>query len=679
MSAVIETTGWTLIHFAWQGALLALVTAAALHRCRRPQVRYAVACGGLAAMIAVAAATALLAGGHGSWFSAPDGSLHAAAGARVEAGPQTARDESMPQPAHAAGALNLERLLRVLVAAWAAGVTLLTGRLAGGCWRVRRVRLSATAARPAWQAASERLARRLHLGVAFRVAESRLVDAPAVIGWLRPLILLPVALASGLPPGQVEAVLAHELAHIRRRDYVVNLLQTATEALFFFHPGVWWVSARIREEREHCCDDAAVEAVGEVTAYAEALTALAAWHGRAARPSLGAADGSLLRRIRRLLGLPREAPASSFGSVAFLAAGAALAVTIATVAPAASALPSHPAFATQAAAANVRVRQTDHFEISHAPSLDLHAERIAMEAERAYERVSGDLRHNLGFKVGLVLFETSADLERSVQESSGRVGPQSNRERIVLAVDRPPDTWFGTITHELAHVFQFDIIPAGAGAPGWIAEGLAEYERGAWDPGDLVVLREAVRANAVPKLTAFQPDGTAAPRLAPAMGHAAFDFIESRWGKGGMRQFLFAVRQLATGGGDPYQAAFGVQPAAFDAAFDGYLRTRLSEPAAAPRFDASRSVAIEGLITAIGVPAAPGLACIEMLVARAAGSDERWGIECGQAGALDVIGRLRPGDRVVVTGEPALPANVHRLAMSSLLRPADGFVWRLPA
>ena len=187
--------------------------------------------------------------------------------------------------------IGLDAWLSFVVWGWLAGVTLLLARFAGGCWRVHRLRVAALAeAVSPWQAASERLAARLRLTVAFRVVESGLVDAPSVIGWMRPVILLPVAVLTNLAPIQIEAILAHELAHIRRRDYAVNLLQTVAETLLFYHPGVWWVSARVREEREHCCDDVAVEVCGEPTAYAAALAELASWrtrrtaHWRLARP-----------------------------------------------------------------------------------------------------------------------------------------------------------------------------------------------------------------------------------------------------------------------------------------------------------------------------------------------------------------------------------------------------------
>ena len=147
---------------------------------------------------------------------------------------------------------TLEACLPYVVWAWAAGVALLLTRFAGGSWRVHRLRVVSRAEPTSpWQAVGERIAKRLGLVVAFRVVESALVDTPSVIGFMRPLVLLPIAALSSLSPGQVEALLAHELAHIRRRDYAVNLLQTVAETLLFFHPAIWWVSSRIREAREY--------------------------------------------------------------------------------------------------------------------------------------------------------------------------------------------------------------------------------------------------------------------------------------------------------------------------------------------------------------------------------------------------------------------------------------------
>jgi peptidoglycan/xylan/chitin deacetylase (PgdA/CDA1 family) len=149
------------------------------------------------------------------------------------------------------------------------------------------------------------------------LCESLLVEVPTVIGWLRPVILVPVSLLTALQAQHIEALLAHELAHIRRRDYLVNLLQTALEILLFYHPAVWWVSRRMRIEREHCCDDLAVAACGDPLGYARALTTLEQLRGRGAEQfAMAASGGSLLKRVRRLVETPK---ASSPGASVWLA------------------------------------------------------------------------------------------------------------------------------------------------------------------------------------------------------------------------------------------------------------------------------------------------------------------------------------------------------------------------
>jgi len=137
-----------------------------------------------------------------------------------------------------------------------------------------------------------------------KVVDATFVDSPVVVGWLQPVILLPVAALAGLTPEQVRAILAHELAHVRRHDAVVNVAQTVAETLLFYHPAVWWLSSRIRTEREHCCDDVALSVSGDAYAYASALAELESW--RADRPTfaLAATGGPLLRRVARVLAPP---------------------------------------------------------------------------------------------------------------------------------------------------------------------------------------------------------------------------------------------------------------------------------------------------------------------------------------------------------------------------------------
>ena len=183
-------------------------------------------------------------------------------------------------------------------------MAILFALLAGGWWRIRGLRAAALA-EPAsrWNDAGRRMAQRLGLSRALRIVDSDIVDSPTVIGWLRPVVVLPIAALANLTPGQVEAILAHELAHVRRHDFLANVLQTMAETLLFYHPAVWWLSRRIRIEREHCCDDIAVEVCGDAYAYAAALTEIAAV--AVSRPpfALAATGGSLVHRVRRILGV----------------------------------------------------------------------------------------------------------------------------------------------------------------------------------------------------------------------------------------------------------------------------------------------------------------------------------------------------------------------------------------
>ena len=157
---------------------------------------------------------------------------------------------------------------------------------------------------PAIDAAARVIAERLRIRRAVAILESRAVVVPTLVGWVKPVVLLPAAALAGLSPEQLQAILAHELAHVRRHDYLVNLLQSMVETLLFYHPATWWVSAQVRAEREHCCDDLAVEVCGDRLVYVSALaelTTLAGHRGFA----LAATDGSLLGRVRRILGRQR--------------------------------------------------------------------------------------------------------------------------------------------------------------------------------------------------------------------------------------------------------------------------------------------------------------------------------------------------------------------------------------
>ena len=286
----LQAVGWALVHSLWQGALVGVLYAcfASLAKTSAANVRYVAACAALALMLALPVATACLNLRGPQAASAREVSLAGDAWAeslqargRAEAGSKTAAEAAtrgaLDEAASTDGGFRLwaeerfDALLPWLVWGWALGVALFALRVGVGWFSVRRLKSSARPVEREYREVLIRLARRLKVTRAVRLCQSALVEVPTVVGHLRPLILIPASAFTGLSPEQLEAVLAHELAHVRRYDYLVNLLQTAVETLLFYHPAAWWVASRVRAEREHACDDAAVGATGDVLLYARSL------------------------------------------------------------------------------------------------------------------------------------------------------------------------------------------------------------------------------------------------------------------------------------------------------------------------------------------------------------------------------------------------------------------------
>jgi len=319
-----EAIGWALLHLLWQGAVVAAILAATLSLMAKQKAtaRYIAACIALVTIVALGVGTAVRA--------------YEGRGVRTDARVTTPGTVILAEPiAHLAhhdplspqsSVLTPTRYLPYVVLTWLLGVTLLSLRLVGGWVRAQRTaRRNAQPAAAQWQRAVARLSDALRLRRGIALLESAAVEVPTVIGWLRPVILLPVSTLSGLSPEQLEMILAHELAHIRRHDFLVNLMQAAIETLLFYHPAVWWISRRIRIEREHCCDDVAIAVCGNPLQYARALTRLEEL--RATRLAIAANGGSLMTRIRRLVGVRSEAP----NAPSRWAAGAALLTVLVAV------------------------------------------------------------------------------------------------------------------------------------------------------------------------------------------------------------------------------------------------------------------------------------------------------------------------------------------------------------
>jgi beta-lactamase regulating signal transducer with metallopeptidase domain len=318
----VERLGWTLLHFLWQGVLIAKLFAAArglAGRSLNPRVHYVWACAALAAMALAPVATFALIGSGSPLIPASASGWSARPFAM--AGSQAAAGEWR----FAVPAIS-ERILPWIVATWLCGALAFSIRLAGGWVAAARLR-SVASARPAsgeWQRKLDGLIIRMRISRPVRLMVSSLAQAPAVVGWLRPAILMPVGALAGLPAEHIEALLAHELAHIRRHDYLINLLQGVAEAMLFYHPSVWWISNEIRAERELCCDDAAVAVCGDAFTYARALATMESERPARLRTAMAANGGSLVNRIRRLLDPSQPMPHTQPGP----GAAAALAILL---------------------------------------------------------------------------------------------------------------------------------------------------------------------------------------------------------------------------------------------------------------------------------------------------------------------------------------------------------------
>jgi beta-lactamase regulating signal transducer with metallopeptidase domain len=301
LASLVPLLGQALLHFIWQGALIGLLAALALHSLRnaRPQARYAVACLALLLCVLAPIVTMLV-------VLAPDalgtdfGSVFATSSS--DAGTSAGGPLSVLAPTQA----QLHAYLPAIVATWAAGTCLLSLRMALGLAWVRRMRhVPQGSEQLAWQARLDAMAKHFLLG---RGVTLRLVDnleSPVSAGWLRPVVLLPAGLLTRMPTDLIEALLAHELAHIRRHDYLVNLLQSAVEAVLFYHPIVWWLSHRIRVEREQIADQLASEVECAPRRLALALSELSdlqrAAPGLAVHVVQAATGNQLMARIQRLL------------------------------------------------------------------------------------------------------------------------------------------------------------------------------------------------------------------------------------------------------------------------------------------------------------------------------------------------------------------------------------------
>jgi beta-lactamase regulating signal transducer with metallopeptidase domain len=420
-----DRLAWTLLHFLWQGTLIccAFIALRALFASAlTPRARYGLAFAALALMAIAPVITFVILGS-----AQPPALYHFVSEPRGNSVP-------VVEPWLRAHAFN-RALLPWIVAAWFIGALAFSVRLAGGWLVASRLRFAGIV-RPApadWQHRLAALASRVGISGPVRLFVSSLAQTPIAVGHLRPVVLVPIGALAGLPADQLEALLAHELAHVFRYDYLANLLQSVVEALLFYHPAVWWISRQIHAEREICCDDIAVTITGDRVRYARALADLETFRAAHAQPALAANGGDLLARIRRLV--DPSAPSTARPGL-----GAAVAIAIlAFVGVAAATVPQPSA-----------VRITTGWAKKVAEDFPLHGTgRIltAINIRGLSEEAGDDLLARLPVREGDLLAPGSYDRIKSVAQPYGK--------RIECRID-----YIGTDSAIL------DIHPAGlAGAP----------------------------------------------------------------------------------------------------------------------------------------------------------------------------------------------------------------------
>jgi D-alanyl-D-alanine endopeptidase (penicillin-binding protein 7) len=287
-ASLVSSIGWTLLHFIWQGALIGCVTALALIAMRnaKPGQRYALACTALLLCLA---------------WPAFELATRLSGGTTVAAGISLVDRLGAGARAADIGVLDwFQNKLAWIVMVWAACTGMLTLRIGLGLVWIGRV-ANQHAGNVHWQARLAAMA--LQFGVT-REVRLRVVDnlaSPITAGWWRPLVLVPASLVSGMPPDLLEALLAHEMGHVKRFDYLVNLGQNVTETLLFYHPAVWWISGQIRAEREQIADDLAASHLGEPRRLALALSELERFQFSHHHLAQAANGGDLMSRIKRLM------------------------------------------------------------------------------------------------------------------------------------------------------------------------------------------------------------------------------------------------------------------------------------------------------------------------------------------------------------------------------------------
>ena len=299
----MQTLAWSLLHFLWQGAAIAAVAAAFMAVLRKPASRYLIGITALALMLGSFVVTfAAISEPAATVAEVAAIGVPAAAPTSLNGASQHSVNELMEEQAAISSASDFAWIAR----GWLLGVFVFALRIAFGLAVLEQLRRRNLIALPEALVIRFRiLQHRLGIRRVIQYCECHSLNVPAVIGLFHPVVLLPVRALTGLTPEQLEAVIAHELAHVKRFDVAVNFFQVIAETLFFFHPAVWWLNKRIRADREDCCDDVAIAECGSTVGYARALATMETW--RDVPDFAMAVTGSpVATRVARLLGISQQ-------------------------------------------------------------------------------------------------------------------------------------------------------------------------------------------------------------------------------------------------------------------------------------------------------------------------------------------------------------------------------------
>lgn len=439
---LVNALGLTLLHFVWQGLLIGLIYALgkSLFRTASTHVRYTWALGTLLALAVTPVVSFLY------FHSAPDGAVSDST-ARLAAMARNAAGSSE------SSGFSLGLVLPWIVAVWTAGVSLMSIRTGLGWWYLHQLRRTVDYhIAPRHRAMLVQLSARLGLGPRVRLGTSAHVNGPMLIGLLRPIILMPASLLSGLTPRQLEMILAHELAHLRRLDHVVNLFQVAMEILLFHQPVVRWVSRDLRVEREIASDELAADLAGDRLAYSETLLALEKQRLENMPFALGMADHQVAARVRRLLQPPRrQAGSIGLGMATLVMALATAAAGLYQTWKTPDAPVSEPAStASTASLPGERAAQADTATEPDTPGAARETDSVG---ESADDRTTATTSRDESVEPPTDepppresgREESSPDAGGTPEEGNGEVDrmndePATNSERNENAPRRPPDT-----------------------------------------------------------------------------------------------------------------------------------------------------------------------------------------------------------------------------------------------